>query len=156
MNASAVPGTDARRSPRAPDPSSPWFGRPEFQFRFDQAEARRLLAEAGFTRAYPLQTRFLVPSGGSGQMLSMPMNEYIQSAWREVGIIVDFQVVELEVLYTAWRQGALGEISRAGNITANNVAYLTSDPLYTFIRFFHSDQISPRGVNYGHYRDAKF
>ena len=137
------------------DPSSPWFGRPEFQIRFDPTEARRLLAEAGFTRANPLRTRFIVPSGGSGQMLSMPMNEYIQSAWREVGIIVDFHVVELEVLYTAWRQGALGEISRAGNITANNVAYLTSDPLYAFIRFFHSDQISPRGVNYGHYRDAE-
>jgi peptide/nickel transport system substrate-binding protein len=137
------------------DPSSPWFGNPTFRIRHDPAEARRLLAEAGFSRANPLRTRFIVPSGGSGQMLSMPMNEYIQSAWREVGIIVDFQVVELEVLYTAWRQGALGEISRAGNITANNVAYLTSDPLYAFIRFFHSDQISPRGVNYGHYRDAE-
>jgi len=137
------------------DPSSPWFGNPTFRIRHDPAEARRLLAEAGFSRANPLRTRFIVPSGGSGQMLSMPMNEYIQSAWREVGIIVDFQVVELEVLYTAWRQGALGEISRAGNITANNVAYLTSDPLYAFIRFFHSEQISPRGVNYGHYRDAE-
>ncbi len=137
------------------DPSSPWFGNPTFRIRHDPAEARRLLAEAGFSRTNPLRTRFIVPSGGSGQMLSMPMNEYIQSAWREVGIIVDFQVVELEVLYTAWRQGALGEISRAGNITANNVAYLTSDPLYAFIRFFHSDQIAPRGVNYGHYRDAE-
>lgn len=137
------------------DPSSPWFGNPTFRIRHDPAEARRLLAEAGFSRANPLRTRFIVPSGGSGQMLSMPMNEYIQSAWREVGIQVEFQVVELEVLYTAWRQGALGEISRAGNITANNVAYLTSDPLYAFIRFFHSEQISPRGVNYGHYRDAE-
>jgi multidrug efflux pump len=70
-------------------------------------------------------------------------------------IQVEFQVVELEVLYTAWRQGAAGEISRAGNITANNVAYLTSDPLYAFIRFFHSGQIAPVGVNYGHYRDAE-
>ncbi|MBS7788513.1 ABC transporter substrate-binding protein [Roseococcus sp. SDR] len=137
------------------DPTSPWFGNPTFRIRHDPAEARRLLAEAGFSPRNPLRTRFIVPSGGSGQMLSMPMNEYIQSAWREVGIQVEFQVVELEVLYTAWRQGALGEISRAGNITANNVAYLTSDPLYAFIRFFHSDQIAPRGVNYGHYRDAE-
>ena len=137
------------------DPSSPWFGRPEFQIRHDPAEARRLLAEAGITPRNPLRTRFIVPSGGSGQMLSMPMNEYIQAAWREVGIQVEFQVVELEVLYTCWRQGALGEIARAGNITANNVAYLTSDPLYAFIRFFHSNQIAPVGVNFAHYRDAE-
>jgi peptide/nickel transport system substrate-binding protein len=137
------------------DPSSPWFGRPEFQVRTDIDAARRLVREAGFNPQNPLRTRFIVPTGGSGQMVSMPMNEYIQSAWREVGIQVEFQVVELEVLYTAWRQGAAGEISRAGNITANNVAYLTSDPLYAFIRFFHSGQIAPVGVNYGHYRDAE-
>jgi len=137
------------------DPSSPWFGNPSFRVRHDPAEARRLLADAGITPRTPLRTRFIVPSGGSGQMLSMPMNEYIQSAWREVGIQVEFQVVELEVLYTAWREGAAGAISRQGNITANNVAYLTSDPLYAFIRFFHSGQINPVGVNYGHYRDAE-
>lgn len=137
------------------DPSSPWFGRPEFQVRTDMDAARRLVQEAGFSRQNPLRARFIVPTGGSGQMVSMPMNEYIQSAWREVGIQLDFQVVELEVLYTAWREGAAGPISRAGNITANNVAYLTSDPLYAFIRFFHSGQVNPVGVNYGHYRDAE-
>jgi peptide/nickel transport system substrate-binding protein len=137
------------------DPSSPWFGRPEFLVRTDMAEARRLLAEAGFGPRNPLRTRFLVPNGGSGQMASMPINEYIQASWREVGIQVDFQVVELEVLYTCWRQGALGEIARAGGITANNVAYLTSDPLYAFIRFFHSGQVNPVGVNWSHYRDGE-
>jgi peptide/nickel transport system substrate-binding protein len=96
-----------------------------------------------------------VPNGGSGQMASMPINEYIQASWREVGIQVEFQVVELEVLYTCWRQGALGEIARNGNISANNVAYLTSDPLYAFIRFFHSNQVNPVGVNWGHYRDSE-
>ncbi|MBK1659375.1 ABC transporter substrate-binding protein [Paracraurococcus ruber] len=137
------------------DPTSPWFGNPEFKIRTDVDAARRLVQDAGFSRSNPLRTRFIVPTGGSGQMLSMPMNEYIQAAWREVGIQVEFQVVELEVLYTAWRQGAAGELSRSGGITANNVAYLTSDPLYAFIRFFHSGQINPVGVNYGHYRDAE-
>ena len=83
------------------------------------------------------------------------MNEYIQSAWREVGIEVEFQAVELEVLYTCWRQGAAGEIARVGGITANNVAYVTSDPLYALIRFFHSKQVAPTGVNWSHYRDAE-
>ncbi|RAI58255.1 ABC transporter substrate-binding protein [Roseicella frigidaeris] len=137
------------------DPASPWFGRPEFQVRTDIDAARKLLAEAGISRGSPLRTKFLIATGGSGQMLSMPMNEYIQSAWREVGIEVEFQAVELEVLYTCWRQGAAGEIARQGQVTANNVAYVTSDPLYALIRFFHSKQVAPTGVNWSHYSDPE-
>ncbi|MFC7474627.1 ABC transporter substrate-binding protein [Dankookia sp. GCM10030260] len=137
------------------DPSSPWFGKPGFQVTYDPDAARKLLAEAGYSKANPLKTRFLVATGGSGQMLSMPMNEYIQSAWREVGIEVAFQAVELEVLYTCWRQGAAGEIARSGGITANNVAYVTSDPLYALIRFFHAKQVAPTGVNWSHYGDPE-
>jgi peptide/nickel transport system substrate-binding protein len=137
------------------DPSSPWFGNPSFRITHDPDRARRLVAEAGFSRANPLRTKFLIATGGSGQMLSLPMNEYIQSAWREVGIEVEFQAVELEVAYTCWRQGATGEIARSGNITANNVAYVTSDPLYALIRFFHSNQVAPVGVNWSHYSDPE-
>jgi peptide/nickel transport system substrate-binding protein len=137
------------------DPSSPWFGNPSFKIRHDPAEARRLLSAAGFTPRNPLRTKFIVATGGSGQMLSMPINEFIQQSWREVGIEVEFVPVELEVLYTCWRQGAAGELARNNNVTANNVAYVTSDPLYALIRFFHSNQIAPTGVNWSHYRDAE-
>jgi peptide/nickel transport system substrate-binding protein len=149
MNGLAKPATGVV------DPSSPWFGKPSFQVKYDPDAARKLLAEAGFSKGSPLRTKFLVATGGSGQMLSMPMNEYIQSAWREVGIEVEFQAVELEVLYTCWRQGAAGEIAKSGAITANNVAYVTSDPLYALIRFFHSKQVSPTGVNWSHYSDPE-
>ena len=137
------------------DPSSPWFGKPKFEVKYDPDQARRLVQEAGFSRANPLKTKFLVATGGSGQMLSMPMNEYIQAAYREVGIELEFQPVELEVLYTCWRQGAAGEIARQANISANNVAYVTSDPLYALIRFFHSGQVAPTGVNWSHFKDAE-
>jgi peptide/nickel transport system substrate-binding protein len=137
------------------DPTSPWFGNPQFRITHDPDRARRLVQEAGFSRANPLRTKFLVPTGGSGQMLSMPINEYCQSAFREIGVEISFVPVELEVSYTCWRQGAAGEIARTNGTTANNVAYVTSDPLYALIRFFHSNQISPRGVNWSHFRDAE-
>ena len=121
--------------------------------RHDPAEARRLVQAAGFSTRNPLKTKFLIATGGSGQMLSMPMNEFIQQAWKEVGIEVEFQPVELEVLYTAWRNGAAHESMRG--ITANNVAYVTSDPLYALVRFFHSKQVAPVGVNWSHYSDAE-
>jgi peptide/nickel transport system substrate-binding protein len=137
------------------DPTSPWFGNPTFRITHDPDRARRLVQEAGFSRANPLRSKFLVPTGGSGQMLSMPINEYCQSAFREIGVEISFVPVELEVSYTCWRQGAAGEIARTNGTTANNVAYVTSDPLYALIRFFHSNQISPRGVNWSHFRDAE-
>ena len=38
---------------------------------------------------------------------------------------------------------------------SNNIAYVTSDPLYAIVRFFHSGQIAPVGVNWGGYKNPK-
>ena len=86
-------------------------------------------------------------------MLSLPMNEFLQQSFKEIGIDIDFKVVELEALYTYWRKGAKDE-SMIG-ITSNNIAYVTSDPLYAIIRFFHSGQVAPVGVNWGWYSNPK-
>ncbi|UFN49636.1 ABC transporter substrate-binding protein [Roseomonas sp. OT10] len=143
----------ARPATGVVDAASPWYGNPSFKVRYDPDAARKLVQEAGFSPRNPLKTKFIIATGGSGQMLSMPMNEFIQQAWREVGIEVEFQPVELEVLYTAWRNGAAHESMRG--ITANNIAYVTSDPLYALVRFFHSGQAAPVGVNWSHYKDAE-
>jgi len=135
------------------DPSSPWFGHPNFPIKYDLAEAKRLVAEAGYSPQKPLKTTFVIAQGGTGQMLSLPMNEFLQQSFKEIGIDVEFKVVELEQLYTYWRKGAKDEI--AAGITANNIAYVTSDPLYAIVRFFHSGQVAPVGVNWGWYSNPK-
>ncbi len=135
------------------DPSSPWFGHPTFKIKYDPAEAKRLVKEAGYSPEKPLKATFVIAQGGTGQMLSLPMNEFLQQSYKEIGIDIDFRVVELEALYTYWRKGAKDE-SMAG-ITANNIAYVTSDPLYAIIRFFHSSQVAPVGVNWGYYANPK-
>jgi peptide/nickel transport system substrate-binding protein len=33
------------------------------------------------------------------------MNEFLQQSFKEIGIDIDFKVVELETLYTHWRKG---------------------------------------------------
>ena len=83
------------------DRASPWFGKPGFQLKYAPDEARRLVSEAGFSKAQPLKTRFLIASGGTGQMLSLPMNEAIQEMFKDVYIDIEFKVVELEAMYTA-------------------------------------------------------
>src|SRR5258708_23929967 len=82
-------------------------------------------------------------------MLWLPMKEAIQEMFKEVYIDVEFKVVELEALYTAWRAGAKAEMN--ADVTANNIAYVTSDPVYAFTRFFASNQVAPVGVNWSYY-----
>ncbi|WP_374991471.1 ABC transporter substrate-binding protein [Bradyrhizobium sp. LHD-71] len=135
------------------DPSSPWFGKPTFDIKYDLAAAKKLVEEAGYSKAKPLKTTFVIAQGGTGQMLSLPMNEFLQQSFKEIGIDVDFKVVELETLYTHWRKGAKDEMN--ANITSNNIAYVTSDPLYAIVRFFHSGQAAPVGVNWGFYANPK-
>ncbi len=135
------------------DPASPWFGQPSFKLRTDMDAARKLTGEAGYSKSNPLAVKFIVPTGGTGQMLSLPMNEFIQQSWAEIGIKLELQPVELEVAYTNWRRGA-GDPNLAG-ITGSNVAYLTPDPFNAFIRFYSSKQIAPVGVNWSHYRNPE-
>src|SRR6266704_5357875 len=135
------------------DPSSPWFGKPTFEVKYDLAAAKKLVEEAGYSLQKPLKATFVIAQGGTGQMLSLPMNEFIQQSLKEIGIDIEFKVVELETLYTYWRKCAKDE-SMAG-VTANNIAYVTSDPLYAFVRFFHSSQVAPVGVNWGGYKNPK-
>lgn len=134
-------------------PSSPWFGSPSFKIRTDMDEARKLVEAAGYSVKNPLKTTIVIPTGGTGQMLSLPINEFIQQSWAEVGIQVAFRTVELEVAYTGWRQGAADPSLK--DVTAGNIAYVTSDPFYAMLRFYDSRQIAPNGVNWSHYRNAE-
>src|SRR5882724_7621456 len=131
------------------DKTNPWFGKPTFELKYAPDEARKLTNAAGFSKSQPLKTKFVVASGGTGQMLSLPMNEAIQEMFKEVYIDVEFKVVELEAMYTAWRAGAKADMNK--DITANNIAYVTSDPVYAFTRFFASNQGAPVGVNWSYY-----
>lgn len=135
------------------DKTSPWFGKPAFELKYAPDEARKLMSAAGFSKSQPLKTKFVVASGGTGQMLSLPMNEAIQEMFKEAYIDLELKVVELEALYTAWRAGAKAEMNK--DVTANNIAYVTSDPLYAFTRFFHSNQAAPVGVNWSYYANPE-
>lgn len=135
------------------DKTSPWFGKPTFELKYAPDEARALMSAAGFTKTQPLKTKFVVASGGTGQMLSLPMNEAIQEMFKDAYIDLELKVVELEALYTAWRAGAKADMNK--DVTANNIAYVTSDPLYALTRFFHSNQAAPVGVNWSYYANPE-
>ena len=137
------------------DATSPWFGKPTFKLKHDVAAARALMAEAGYSPAKPLKAKIIIAQGGTGQMLSLPMNEYVQQSLAEIGINLEFEVVELENLYLHWRSGAKSDMNAGKGITGINLGYVTSDPFYALTRFVDSRAIAPNGVNWGGYNNPK-
>ncbi len=137
------------------DATSPWFGKPTFKLKYDVAAAKALMTAAGYSQAKPLKAKIIIAQGGTGQMLSLPMNEYVQQSLAEVGIQLEFEVVELENLYLHWRSGAKADMNAGKGISGINLAYVTADPFYGITRFIDSRYIAPNGVNWGGYNNPK-
>lgn len=134
-------------------PSNQWFGKPTFDVKYDPEEAKRLLAEAGYGPDKPLKVKALISPSGSGQMLPLPMNEYIQQSLAEVGIEVEFMVVEWNQMINLWRAGAK-DPSVEGSQSIN-FTYFIQDPFTGFLRHLSCDLVAPNGTNWGHYCDPE-
>ncbi|NEV03263.1 ABC transporter substrate-binding protein, partial [Bradyrhizobium uaiense] len=78
---------------------------------YDKPAAQKLMQEAGFGPNKKLTVKIQTSASGSGQMLPLPMNEFLQQSFKEIGIDIDFKVVELETLYSHWRKGAADEMN---------------------------------------------
>jgi len=81
------------------------------------------------------------------------MNEYIQQNLADVGIDVDFEVVEWNAQLDLWRAGAKSPQAKGAHVI--NVSYTTQDPYSAFTRFLRSDLHAPKGVNWGFYNDPE-
>jgi ABC-type transport system substrate-binding protein len=135
-------------------PGHPWWGNPTFQIRTDKAEARRLLAEAGYGPNRPLRLKVQISASGSGQMQPLPMNEFIQQDLRTIGVEVEFDVVDWNTLFTNWRQGCQAASARGAHAT--NVSFAAMDPFFAMVRFWDSKMAPPVSNNWGHFNDPRF
>ncbi|MCE8051842.1 ABC transporter substrate-binding protein [Halomonas daqingensis] len=135
-------------------PDHPWYGEPEFETRYDPEEAMRLLAESGYGPDNPVEVKVLISTSGSGQMQPLAMNEYIQQNLAEVGIALDFEVLDWESLFPNWRRGAEDPSSRGAHAT--NITFGWLDPFAAFYRFMHSSMAPPNGFNWGYMDDPEY
>jgi len=129
--------------------TSTWFGKPEFKVTTDLAAAKKLMAEAGYSKDKPLTVKAIISPAGSGQMQPMLMNELIQQNLGEIGIKVDFDVRDWNALLSNWRAGAK-DAGTAG-ATSTNSSYFSQDPFTALIRHVDSRLVAPSGTNWGYY-----
>jgi peptide/nickel transport system substrate-binding protein len=135
-------------------PTDAGFGNPVQRYGFDPAKGKALLAEAGFTPQKPLSLKVMISTAGSGQMLPMPMNEYLQQNLKQAcGVNIEFDVVEWQVLLTAARQAP--DNPALHGAMALNVSSPSSD-VGIMARYFSSANFSPHGSNFEQWKDDAF
>lgn len=134
------------------NPGHPWFGAPKTDLAYNPAAAKKLLAEAGFSDKNPVKVKFIISPSGSGQMQPLPMNEFIKENMRDVGIAVEFDVLDWEALRNRRRLGAAAPENRDRHGINNSWAYWDPDigligPGSTFMK--------ASGFNWGNYSNPK-
>jgi peptide/nickel transport system substrate-binding protein len=99
LNGSATPATGLYRA------GHPVFGDPQNHYAYDPEKSKALLKQAGYTA--PVKAKIMISTSGSGQMMPLPMNEFLQQSMQAAGFTLDFEVVE-------WGAMLLGLPQRAG------------------------------------------
>lgn len=127
-------------------PSHPWFGEPTWRIRHDPVEAKKLLAEAGYSPRNPLKLKVTISTSGSGQMQPQIMNEAIQEMMRAVGVEVTFEVIDWSTMTQRRAQGA--QAADQMGISGLNNSWSWVDPDFGFTSTLASDRAAPRGNNW--------
>jgi ABC-type transport system substrate-binding protein len=135
-------------------PGHPWFGNPTFKIKYDPAEAKRLLAEAGYSPSKPVKVKALISASGSGQMQPLPMNEFIQTNLKAVGIDMEFVVIEWNAMTTRRAVGAQSPENKG--INAHNNSWAWWDPDFGLVGLLDSGKIPPLGNNWMNVRNPEF
>jgi peptide/nickel transport system substrate-binding protein len=136
------------------EPGHPWRGNVTFQIKYDKAAAQKLMQEAGFGPSKHLAVKVQTSASGSGQMMPLPMNEYLQQALADCYFDVQFDVIEWNTLITNWRRGAKDASANGSN--AVNVTYAAMDPFFALVRFLQSSMAPPVSNNWGFINESKY
>jgi ABC-type transport system substrate-binding protein len=133
--------------------SDPRFGAPKNNYRFDPAMAKKLLAEAGYSGGKTVKAKIMISTSGSGQMLPLPMNEFLQQSMKQCGFDITFEVVEWGTMLVAFR--AEPTAPQAASSDAMNISLVSSD-VSVVVRWFYGENATPKGSNWGHWHSPEF
>ncbi len=95
----------------------------------------------------------MISTSGSGQMLPLPMNEFLQQSMKQCGFDISFEVVEWGTVLVAFR--AEPTAPQAAGADALNISLVSSD-VSMIVRWFYGDNSTPKGSNWGHWKNPEF
>lgn len=127
-------------------PGHPWFPEDAPRYEYDPGRARDLLAEAGYPDGFSLHV--MAPTSGSGNMLPLPMNEFVQQQLAQIGVDVELELIEWNTMRTTYRAGF------PDGVGALQYAWTVSTPDW-LQRFYHSSSTPPNGLNPGAYANPR-
>ncbi len=134
-------------------PDNPIFGTPTNRYGYDPDRARTLLKEAGFGPGNPVKAKIMISTSGSGQMMPIPMNEFMQQGFKAVGMDIEFDVVEWGTMLVAVRNAPTAPQSHGDH--GINISLSYTDPSSMF-RYYAIDSFSPTNYNWGHWSNQAF
>src|ERR1700751_1306478 len=136
------------------EPGHPWRGNVPFPIKYEKPAAQKLMQEAGYGPSKHIAVKIQTSASGSGQMMPLPMNEYLQQALADCYFDVQFDVIEWNTLINNWRRGASDPSANGSN--AINVTYAAMDPFFALVRFLQSSMAPPVSNNWGFIKIPEF
>ncbi len=129
-------------------PEDKLFGTPANHYKYDPEKAKALLKQAGYGPDNPVKAKIMISTSGSGQMVPIPMNEFMQQNFKAVGMDIDFDVVEWGTMLVAVRSDPHAPPSHGDD--GVNISLSFTDPSSMF-RYYAKDSYSPVNYNWGHW-----
>jgi peptide/nickel transport system substrate-binding protein len=128
-------------------PGHPWYGDPPRKYNYNPQKACELVKGEGLDR---VKFTINAPTGGSGMMLTVPMNEYIQRMAKAACFDIEFILVDWSAL------GAYHATHNWDAYDARNSSTASQDPYSAFTRNYHTRSFPPVAGNSGFYSNPDF
>jgi len=134
--------------------TDPYFGHPKEQYAYDPGKAKALMAEAGYGPDKPVKAKIMISTSGSGQMLPLPMNEYLQQNLKECYFHITFEVVDWGTMLVAVRNPPTAPQTHGAD--AINISLAHATEFSRFTTFFLSNAFPPNGTNWANWKNPEF
>ena len=133
------------------DQTSKYFGKPQIKYGYDPEKAKALLKEAGYGPGKPLKLKVQLPTAGSGNMVPVPMGEFIQQNLHEINVDIEYEVVDWGTMIQSMR------IPPGSPNVPHRDAIAHGLPLGDLTNFYNqfTSMVIPTGGNWSGYRSAK-
>jgi peptide/nickel transport system substrate-binding protein len=112
-------------------------------YSYDPAQARTLLAQAGYPNGFSMSVSY--PTSGSGNMQPGPMNQELQSDLAKVGVRVQLKPIEWAAMLTTFSTGKIPDGADAVNISLTFIQESLWDTLF----------MPGAPLNIGHFNDPQ-